>query len=115
MSRWEVYKAGRNGWIAHRKGELPPPVEGLRPTWREAMDYADKEARTIEVVLPSQPLPLSLPGDEGDKPITVTQDEEGCVFLTDEDDGEMVVLYPHELHPLVLALLALHYQQEVNQ
>lgn len=51
MSRWEVYKAGRYAWTAHRAGDLPGP---LFRTWREAMDYADRLARTREVVLPRQ-------------------------------------------------------------
>ena len=49
MSRWTVYKAGRHAWTAHRKGELP---NKLFPTWREAQDYADRQARTREYVLP---------------------------------------------------------------
>lgn len=49
MSRWTVYKAGRYAWTAHCKGDLPGK---LFPTWREAMDYADRMARTREVVLP---------------------------------------------------------------
>lgn len=51
MSRWDVYKAGRYAWCAHRKGELPK-AEGMFRTWREALDYADRMARTREVVLP---------------------------------------------------------------
>ncbi len=49
MSRWTVYKAGRYAWTAHREGELPGEL--LR-TWREALAYADRMARTREVVLP---------------------------------------------------------------
>lgn len=49
MSRWTVYKAGRYAWTAHREGDLPSE---LFPTWREAMAYADRMARTREVVLP---------------------------------------------------------------
>lgn len=51
MSRWTVYKAGRYAWTAHREGDLPSE---LFPTWRMAMDYADRRARTREVVLPRQ-------------------------------------------------------------
>ena len=110
MSRWTVYKAGRYAWTAHREGELPGE---LFRTWREAQDYADRMARTREVVLPRQPLPLMLPGLEEDAPVVVTQDPEGeCFFLTDEGDGEMVALYRHELRPLALALLALAEQEE---
>lgn len=49
MSRWTVYKAGRYAWTAHREGDLPSE---LFPTWRMALDYADRMARTREVVLP---------------------------------------------------------------
>ena len=49
MSRWTVYKAGKYAWTAHRNGELPAE---LFPTWREAQDYADRQARTREYVLP---------------------------------------------------------------
>lgn len=51
MSRWTVYRAGRYAWTAHREGDLP---RDLFPTWRMAMDYADRRARTREVVLPRQ-------------------------------------------------------------
>lgn len=49
MSSWTVYKAGRYAWTAHRKGKLP---DKLFRTWREAMEYADRMARTVEIVLP---------------------------------------------------------------
>ena len=49
MSRWTAYKAGRYAWTAHREGDLPAE---LFPTWRMAQDYADRMARTREVVLP---------------------------------------------------------------
>lgn len=56
-----------NEWQIFRRGPAPSPGVDGRPwrvldkltrdtatfrTWREAMDYADKEARTVEVVLP---------------------------------------------------------------
>ena len=101
-SPWYVDREGCHGMVSF-------------PTWREAMDYADRMARTREVVLPRQPLPLSLPGVEEDEPVFVTYDiEDGCVFLTDQDDGDMVVLYKHELRTLALALLA-HTEQEGEQ
>lgn len=49
MSRWTVYKAGRYAWTAHREGDLPSE---LFPTWRMALDYADRMARTRKYVLP---------------------------------------------------------------
>ena len=98
-SPWYVDREGCRGMVSF-------------PTWREAQDYADRMARTREVVLPRQQLPLSLPGLEEDEPVFVTYDiEDGCVFLTDQDDGEMVVLYKHEIRTLALVLLA-HEEQE---
>lgn len=111
--RWRVVRsrASRYGlrWYVERRG-----CHGIVsfPTWREAQDYADRMARTREYVLPRQPLPLSLPGDEEDEPVFVTYDiEDGSVYLIDQDDGEMVVLYKRELRALALALLA-HEEQE---
>lgn len=75
-------------------------------THAEAITHADQQARTREYVLPSQPLPLTLPGVEDDAPIVATYDKDDCVYLTDQDDGEMVVIYTHELRPLAYALLA---------
>lgn len=78
-----------------------------REAWEEALAYADQRARTREVVLPRQPLPLSLPGlEDGDALVSVTYDEGGCVYLKDHDCGPTVMLYKHELRPLALALLA---------
>lgn len=108
--RWRVVKSH---WLGHRVAPWCVEREGCGgaaffPTWEEAQEYADRQARTVEVVLPRQQLPLSLPGLEEDDPIFVTYDiEEGCVILTDQGDGDMIVLYPHELRPLALALLAL--------
>ena len=96
---WYVYRERSHGMVSF-------------PTWREAQDYADRMARTREVVLPRQQLPLSLPGLEEDEPVFVTYDiEDGSVYLIDQDDGDMVVLYKHELRPLALALLA-HEERE---
>lgn len=81
----------------------------------EALAHADRQSRTRQVVLPRQPLPLTLPGSEEDSPVVVTQDPEiEYVFLTDEYDGEVVPLYRHDLRTLALALLALA-EQENNE
>ena len=111
MSRWKVKKFCDDffspdycEWVAW------PDVDWSEsrafPTHAEALAYADRKARTREYVLPSQPLPLTLPGVEDDAPIVATYDKDDCVYLTDQDDGDMVVLYKHELRPLALALLA---------
>lgn len=103
MSRWTVYEASpyAHAWTAHRKGELPAE---LFPTWREAMAYADRMARTVEVTLPRQPLPLSLPGLMDWEGLYVKyRVEDDRVHLIDQYDGETVILYKHELRPLALA------------
>lgn len=126
MSRWKVAQHVQyRFWLAYpavydseqpesnMDDDLPrqPLARGFRK-WQDAMAYADRMARTREVVLPRQQLPLSLPGLEEDEPVFVTYDiADGSVFLIDQDDGDMVVLYKHELRTLALALLA-HEEQE---
>lgn len=98
-SPWYVDREGCHGMVSF-------------PTWREAMDYADRMARTREVVLPRQQLPLLLPVLDGGGRVFVTYDiEDGSVYLVDQDDGDTVVLYKHEIRTLALALLA-HEEQE---
>ena len=88
---------------------------GNYETHAEALAYADRMARRLQVVLPRQPLPLTLPGSEEDSPVVVTQDPEiEYVFLTDEYDGEVVPLYRRDARTLALALLALA-EQENNE
>lgn len=107
--RWEVRQTRSMGdWEVCN----PSTLEAVYfLDWAEALAYADRMARTREIVLPRKPLPLSLPGFKDDDPlVTVTCDEEG-VILTDQNDGEAVGLYTQELRPLALALLA-HAEQE---
>lgn len=102
---WFVFERARHGMWWCQRGEFN--------THTEALAYADRMACTVKVTLPREPLPLALRGLREDAPVVVTQSPEGdCVFLTDEDDGEMVALYPFELRPLALALLALHYRNQ---
>lgn len=109
MSKWVVKKKSFGiGWRAW------PDVDnywaGFRyfRTWREAMDYADKRARTIEVTLPRNPLPLKIQGEEGDTDLVVEQKpKENGVSIKDEDQYDEIILRRFELRPLALALLAL--------
>ncbi|OFP63527.1 hypothetical protein HMPREF2978_00665 [Corynebacterium sp. HMSC074C01] len=48
MSRWRIFKAYYE-WHVYEYGR--ERYESF-PTWREAMDYADAMARTVEVTLP---------------------------------------------------------------
>ena len=59
MSRWAVRQnLFRDGWGVYRvspdgvSGVLWERISPWFDTWREAMDYADRKARTREVVLP---------------------------------------------------------------
>lgn len=115
MSRWTVYRAGRYAWTAHREGDLPAE---LFPTWRMAMDYADRQARTREVVLPR-------PARTFDgRPEFDFSKESGLDYNTpraalyegalDLEHGcDTAVLIPREhWKPLACALLALAEQEE---
>ena len=110
MPRWKVTLNGAGGWQVFG---IDGRCAARFHTHAEALVYADRMARTREVVLPRQPLPLTLPGAEEDSPVVVTQDPEiEYVFLTDECDGEVVPLYRRDLRPLALALLALAEKEE---
>lgn len=72
-------------------------------TWREAMDYADQRARTVEVTLPRS-----------------AHQNTGHMRTTPSTDGLLIEFFiggkwetmrvpKHELDPLALALLAQHY------
>lgn len=117
MSRWTVYKAGRYAWTAHREGELPGD---LFPTWREAMDYADERARTVEVVLPR----ITDDREEGitewpnlrDLFVWPGQHDEprlGQPYLRIADDYRDVDVELHDLRPLAGVLLAYAEQEGV--
>lgn len=75
-------------------------------TWREAMDYADQRARTVEVTLPRN-----------------AHQNTGQMRTTPSTDGLLIEFFiggkwetmrvpKHELDPLALALLTQHYTKE---
>ncbi|ERS51263.1 hypothetical protein HMPREF1267_02384 [Corynebacterium sp. KPL1824] len=108
MSRWKVdrrvisYPRRRVIWAACCDGK-----KRIFATWRGAMAYADQRARTIEVTLPRYPLPLEIPGEEGDTTIVVEhQSEEDSVSIKDDFQDDTILLRRFELQPLALALLA---------
>ncbi|BDV25260.1 hypothetical protein CULCOIPH002_06190 [Corynebacterium ulcerans] len=74
-------------------------------SWREAMDYADRQARTVEVVLPRI--------DEHEAYI------DGYVGAVESDDGYVIyccdeaIIIPHMyIKPLALALYSAHVKEK---
>lgn len=112
MSKWVVKKKPFGiGWRAW------PDVDdywaGFRyfRTWREAMDYADRMARTREVVLPRA---HALPTDRH----SVRHDGMIVEYAGSRSHPRLspgrVVVEPWERRPLALALLALAEQEELT-
>lgn len=86
---WNIYNP-KGGW------------EGSFLTWREAQDFADKQARTVEVELP-RVKPLE------DMPIGnyITLSDPGpFIFFINGRGGEYICINDDEIKPLALALLA---------
>ena len=108
MSRWTVYKAGRYAWTAHREGELPGE---LFRTWREALAYADRMARTREYVLPRYS--LTPRNNSGAFWGARKRGNDYAVFRYRKSRETQVIHVSFaDLRPLALALLALAEQEE---
>lgn len=112
MSRWKVRKTRTWGdWEAWNPSTLQATYYD---TWREAMDYADRMARTVTVprILDSgDPVP-------GAPDLTLGWEyqlwvDKHAVWVGGQG-CDMIHVKPEELKPLALALLAMHYQQEVT-
>lgn len=132
MSRWKVAQhIHYRTWLAYPasydSGQPHNDVDDDRPrtprarafrTWHEAMDYADRMARTREVVLPRPIRPC------GGRPEFDFDKESGLDYNTPRTalyDGALdlehccdtAVLIPREhWRPLALALLALAEQEQ---
>lgn len=106
MSRWKVdrrnlpYPRGMVMWAACCDGE-----KRLFPTWRMAMDYADRMARTRKVVLPRQPLPIRI----GNR--TIKQTSPHVVSIFRRSGSTAADIHRKHWKPLALALLALAEQE----
>lgn len=80
---------------------------GPFPTHEEALDYANRMARTVQVTLPTYQNPTTVEADLA-SPVTIytagplTQIEAG---------GMRINLFRHELEQVALALLAHHYRK----
>lgn len=121
-----------NKWIIRRKGTwfFPPgedePCYGLRwcvtspdgmywwgdyATWREAMEHADTQARTITVTLPRIEDRHTVTPYPDTDPLMIGTWSSGVAIYTVQSRME-ILLTSRELKPLALALLAHHYKQE---
>lgn len=107
-------------WTVYRAPAKREDTAGLVPwelvcggldTWREAMDYADRRARTVEVVLPRRTV---LPTD---RHVVQTGgliiEYRGSRSYPNLDTGHIAV-EPEERRPLALALLALAEKEETQ-
>ncbi|MBC3179389.1 hypothetical protein [Corynebacterium lujinxingii] len=81
-------------------------------TWREAQDYADQQARTVEVTLPR----IAHSGDRvpGLSTIKIGWEHHhtGTTFWVEDRGINSINVRPDELRPLAGALLALAEQEE---
>lgn len=94
---WKGLRFGSRPWCATHPDN--PNFWRLCETWQEAMEFvADK----IE-----NPLPLEL------GLIAVTY-EDGVVYITDRNDGDMIVLAPRHWRPLARALTRLADKEGVK-
>ena len=100
MSRWKV-EAGF-WWVAMQVDERGREIPGTAkrfPTHAEALAYADKRARTREVVLPRD---TARPSEH----LEIGPMYWGGAVVTTVDDGASLLLNQKEIRPLALALLA---------
>lgn len=120
MSRWKVvqhsYPTG-NIWAPWKKVwkayNPSGSVIARFPTWRMAMDYADRMARTREVVLPRiTESKAMIPGALG-LSLESGRTWDGKCNTWVRDGVSMVYVASYELRPLGLALLALAEQEEL--
>lgn len=86
-------------WAIYRDGEY---IGTAFPAWREAMDYADRQARTVEVTVPGDPC-VRLPDG-----IRLRHSNIGWYV---DCYGYFIIVPDSELKPLALALLSAHYWQ----
>lgn len=116
MSRWKVHKKTGTLWDGQQitplsRWHVTSPTGSLwgnYATHAEALAYADKKARTVEVELPRvKPLEDIPIGND----ITLS-DPGPLIFFINGRGGEYICINDDEIKPLALALLAHHYKQE---
>ena len=82
----------------------------LFDTWREAMDYADRMARTVEVVLSR----IAGCGDRVPGAPGLLLGWENHIFWLADHGSDFIRITPAELRPLAAALLALAEKEELR-
>lgn len=103
MKRTEVLRYRDGEWVVHG-GEWWEITEFTN--WREAMDYADKRARTVEIELPRD-------AHHNTGHMRTTPSTDGLLIeFRIEGKWEPIRVAKHELKPLALALLTQHYTKE---
>lgn len=81
-----------------------PSLWRLCETWREAMEFVGDT--------PKRPLVAAL-WDVGEEPITSIY-EDGDVVITDENDGDQIILPPRHWRPLARALTRLADKENIK-
>ena len=107
------------GWVVKKQEDESLPTfktwwKGATwETWQEALAYADKRARTREVVLPRVDNPTSI--DENDLDIMVVSVANGIGIAQPKfgkpGEDEVICMYPEFVEEVALALLA-HARKE---
>lgn len=114
MSRWIVAQhLYTKKWLAYADEyedyqpttilDFDAPIARAFHTWREAMDYADRMARTAEVVLPR----IAGCGDRVPGAPGLLLGWENHIFWLADHGSDFIRITPAELRPLAAALLAL--------
>ncbi len=114
---WKVWKQQRWAPKPYWVVTSPEYHELGFPTHTEALAYADRMARTVEIELPRDNTVVPLPAcmEKEEKPITLHRWGEHIIIeCTAQGVEEVIFIHDDELKPLALALLAHHYRQEAQ-
>lgn len=125
MNRWKVWRDhtmeahGDDPWIgAPERNWQYRSRKYAFPTHAEALAYADRMARTVEVTLP-RVVDDCVPVPGSPKPAReatwIAPSRDGGCWITMPTAGYIpLMVRKEELAPLALALLAHHYRQEAQ-
>lgn len=125
MSRWKVARHEVTSWLGTSYQWCVMDADNWQildfNTWREALDYADRMARTREVVLPRGPYEIRSEQNIYEGPIKVESikhfpgHETVAVKYTTHGVPAGFFLAADEVLPLALALAALAERQEAGE